>query len=86
MQKVDDNDMEKVSGGKVEHSQIGESFDHEKRTCDDCGKLLIEKMTALDELPGYSAYKIHDGDYGINDDDCNVDLCRDCYKKRLMKR
>ncbi len=90
MKKVNDNDMEKVAGGKEEFSKVGESFNYIKRTCDDCGKLLNEEVKPLDDAGdcwGFnSSYKLHEFDCGLDDDDCKVNLCYECYKKRLMKK
>lgn len=87
MQKVNDNDIEKVAGGKIEHSKVGESLDYEKCTCDECGKILHEAVTVSDEPYHFnSAYKFYDSDCGIQDEDCDINLCYDCYKKRLMRK
>ncbi len=90
MKKINDNDMKKVAGGKVEFSKVGESFNYSKCTCDDCGKLLNEEVKTLDDSDDCwgcnSSYKWYENDWGLDDDDCKVNLCYECYKKRLMKK
>lgn len=87
MKKTNDNDIEKVVGGKSETQDIG-GFCYKKTVCDDCGKILDEEVFDKDNILYNSAFKFHESDYGLlgEEDGKDINICRSCLKKRLLKK
>jgi hypothetical protein len=87
MKKLDIDKLNDVSGGKTEFENIRDSFCYTKKTCDDCGKTLIEGVSDKENISLFNgAYKFHELDYGIKVGEVEVNLCKGCYEKRLLKK
>ena len=80
MDKLEDNQINQVAGGKVTEETIKEKFDYKNVTCDECGKVLYESMSkkGRGEFLKYNYLR----DYGLNP---HNNLCQECHDKRLLQ-